>query len=224
MLNYNMQYQKNQQQYPRRGISITDGQPRNLVIPVQFLKHVGLFWKDGKKVSIIPPLLINNKLESDFEIKANYFNSFFASKCISLINNSTVPKSLQYVSFTRLSLFSFNQEVILKIIYALIINKAHGHNDLSIRMIKLYSKSVVKPLSVIFKSCIDTGTFPDNQKRSNIIPLHKKDDKQILNSDRPIFPFSYFCENFRETTFQFHNGISGRKQFTQLQSIRFQVQ
>ena len=132
------------------------------MIPVQFLKHVGLFWKDGKKVSIIPPLLINNKLESDFEIKANYFNSFFASKCISLINNSTAPKSLQYVSFTRLSLFSFNQEVILKIIYALNINKAHGHNDLSIRMIKLYSKSVVKPLSVIFKSCIDTGTFPDN--------------------------------------------------------------
>ena len=31
-----------------------------------------------KKVPIIPPLLINNKLESYFRIKANYFNSFFA--------------------------------------------------------------------------------------------------------------------------------------------------
>ena len=120
-----MQYQKNQYQYPRGGIITTGDQPRNLVIPVQVPKHVDLFWKDEKKVPIIPPLLINNKLESDFEIKAKYFNSFFASKCISLINNSTVPKSLQYVSFTRLSSFSLNEEVILKIIYALNINKAH---------------------------------------------------------------------------------------------------
>ena len=29
---------------------------------------------DGKKVPTIPPLLINNKLISDFEIKADYFN------------------------------------------------------------------------------------------------------------------------------------------------------
>ena len=32
---------------------------------------------NGKKVPIIPPLSINNRLESDFKIKANYFNSFF---------------------------------------------------------------------------------------------------------------------------------------------------
>ena len=43
------------------------------------------------------------------------------------------------------------------------INKAPGHDDISIQMIKLCSKSVVKPLSIIFKNCIDTGTFPDNQ-------------------------------------------------------------
>ena len=31
---------------------------------------------NGKKVLIIPPLLINNKLISDFKLKANYFNDF----------------------------------------------------------------------------------------------------------------------------------------------------
>ena len=141
---------------------------------------------NGKKVPIIPPLLINNKLESDFKTKANYFNSFFASKCTPLINNSTLPNSLQYVSAARLSSFSFNEEVILKIINALNINKVHGHDDISIRMIKLCSKSVVKPLSIIFKNCIDTGTFPDIWKRSNIIPVHKKGDKQIVDNYRPV--------------------------------------
>ena len=33
-----------------------------------------------EKLPIMPPLLINNKLESDFKIKAYYFNSFFTSK------------------------------------------------------------------------------------------------------------------------------------------------
>ena len=114
---------------------------------------------DLKKVPNIPPLLINNKLESDFKTKANYFNSFFASKCTPLINNSTLPNSLQDVSAARLSSFSFDEEVILKIINALNIIKAHGHDDISIRMIKLSRKSVAKPLSIIFKNCIDTGTF-----------------------------------------------------------------
>ena len=90
---------------------------------------------NGKKVPIIPPLLNINKLEPDFKIKSNYFNSFFASKCTPLINNSTLTNSLQYVSTARPSSFSFNDEAILKIISAISINKAHGHDDISIPMI-----------------------------------------------------------------------------------------
>ena len=33
----------------------------------------------GRKTPIIPPILKQGKLESDVKIKANYFNSFFAS-------------------------------------------------------------------------------------------------------------------------------------------------
>ena len=48
-----------------------------------------------------------------------------------------------------------------KVINALNINKAHGHDDILIRMIELCGKSIVKPLSMIFNNCIDTGTFSD---------------------------------------------------------------
>ena len=40
---------------------------------------------NGKRVPVIPLLLINNKLELDFKIKANFLNSFFASKYTPLI-------------------------------------------------------------------------------------------------------------------------------------------
>ena len=33
---------------------------------------------NGRKIPIIPPILKEGKLESDFKIKASYFNSFFA--------------------------------------------------------------------------------------------------------------------------------------------------
>ena len=117
------------------------------MIPVLALKHWSILnrFSNGEKVPIIPPLLINNRLESDIKIKANYFNSFFASTCTRLIN-STIPNSLNSVSSARLSSFSVNEEVILEIINALNINKAHGQDDISIRIIKLCGKSIVKPV------------------------------------------------------------------------------
>ena len=49
---------------------------------------------NGRKIPIIPPILKDGKLESDFKIKADYFNKFFASQCTPLVNNSKLPKLL----------------------------------------------------------------------------------------------------------------------------------
>ena len=35
-------------------------------------------------------------------------------------------------------------------------------------MIKICDKATVKPLSIIYKNCIDTGIFPDLWKKSKI--------------------------------------------------------
>ena len=83
-------------------------------------------FQNGKKGPIIPPVLINNKLESEFKIKANCCDSFFASKCTPLVNSSIAPNSLQYVSTARHYSFCFNEGVILKMINALSINKAYA--------------------------------------------------------------------------------------------------
>ena len=81
-----------------------------------------------------------------------------------------------------------------KILNAL--NKAHWHNDKLIRVIKLCSKSVVKPLSMIYKDCSDTGTFQDIWKRSNIIPVQKKVDNYS-----PVSFLSIFGKNFEKLLF-----------------------
>ena len=62
------------------------------------------------------------------------------------------------------------------------INKAHGHDNISIRMIEKRDKAIVKRLSIIYKNCIETVIFPDLWDKSNIVPVHKKGDKQLLQN------------------------------------------
>ena len=39
---------------------------------------------------------------------------------------------------------------------------------------------------MIYQNCLNTGTFPDIWKKSNIVPVHKKGDKQVVNNYRPV--------------------------------------
>ena len=54
----------------------------------------------------------------------------------------------------------FSKEDILKIIRSFDLNKSHGHDNISIRMIKLCDKEICKPLHMIFVSCMEEGIFP----------------------------------------------------------------
>ena len=44
----------------------------------------------------------------------------------------------------------------------------------------------MKPLSMIFKNCIGFGELPDIWKKSNICPIHKKNEKQTINNFRTV--------------------------------------
>ena len=50
------------------------------------------FFKSDK-VSLISPLLVNNKTVSDFTEKAKLFNVFFSSQCTPISNNSGLTSS-----------------------------------------------------------------------------------------------------------------------------------
>ena len=52
--------------------------------------------------------------------------------------------------------------------------KAHGYDGISIRMLKLSSSPIIKALPIIFQNCLKSSTFPDDRKKGNIVPVHKK--------------------------------------------------
>ena len=141
---------------------------------------------NGKKIPLIPPILVNNKLISNFKEKANYFSDFFASQCTPMSNDSALPNSSNSVFNVSLSSIQFEDQDIPKIIRSLNYNKAHGYDDIFIRLLKICNSSIVRPLSIIFKNCLQTGTFPNNWKKSNVVPIHEKVDKQLLQNYCPV--------------------------------------
>ena len=54
-------------------------------------------------------------------------------------------------------------------------DKAHGWEQLSIRMIKTCGDSITFPLKLIFKSMVNEGLFLDDWKKSNVVPIYKKE-------------------------------------------------
>ena len=54
------------------------------------------------------------------------------------------------------------------------VNKAHGWDDISIRMIQLCGKSIALPLKLLFKTILEKGTFPEDWKKSNVVPIQKR--------------------------------------------------
>ena len=100
---------------------------------------------NGQKIPLIPPILVNNKLISNFKEKANHCNTFFASQCTPVSNDSALPSTNNSVSNVSLSSIQFKDQDILKIIHFLNYNKVHGYDDISIRLLKICNSSIVKP-------------------------------------------------------------------------------
>ena len=86
----------------------------------------------------------------------------------------------------RLGSLVFNEDKIIKPIRALKIHNVHGHDDISIRMIKICNKSLLEPLNLIFLNSFKSPFYPHIWKRSNIIPVHKNCDKQFVKSYQQI--------------------------------------
>ena len=92
-----------------------------------------------------------------------------------MINNSgELRLNLHYATEKRLNNLIFSNNDIEKIIQNVDPNKAHGHDKISIHRIKICRKSICKPLQLIFSQCIDTGSFPLEWKKANVVPVHKK--------------------------------------------------
>ena len=115
-------------------------------------------------------------------------------------SDSVLPTNHMFLTQARPLSLDFNEPKILRIIRALNVNKAHGSDDISIRMIEICDKSLLKPLIDSFENSIESFCYPDNWKKS-IIYVHKKNVKQLVKIYRPISLLSIFGKIFEKIIF-----------------------
>ena len=112
-----------------------------------------------RKIPLIPLLLVNNSFVTDFKEKANLFNESFSKQCTLVPNDTILPKLLVTPNETLSSLDIIASDIV-KIIIALKVNKAHRHDEIFIRILKLCESAIIKPLYLIFKNCLSSNPFP----------------------------------------------------------------
>ena len=123
---------------------------------------------NNKKMPCVPPIYHNNNYITNFKEKAQ-------SSTISLPSNARQLNTIKLPtdSFKRtknLSTISFAKDDTAKIIKNL---NPKILIMISICMLKICGDSILKPLGLTFKSCLESGRFPIEWKKANV-PVHKK--------------------------------------------------
>ena len=76
--------------------------------------------------------------------------------------------------------------ILLKLLRNLNSNKAHGHGNVSIRLLKTCGDTISKPLELNFKQTLITGTYSSDWIKGNIVPVHNKGNKQNIKNYHPV--------------------------------------
>ena len=97
-------------------------------------------------------------------------------------DNSTVLKRILYQTDASLAKIVFTSDDMANMIKNLDSNKSHGHDNISIRMLKICGISISKPLEIIFRTSLSHGKFMEEWKKANVISVFKKGDKQCVKN------------------------------------------
>ena len=129
---------------------------------------------NNKKYPVFHQFFVKIDLLPISKKKPNYSILFFSKQCSIVDNGSEIPFFLHPKTDRSLSNITFTEKDTEKIMQNLDSNKAHGHNIISIRMLKISGESITKPLLITYKKCIEKGCFSNEWKKANVVAVQKK--------------------------------------------------
>ena len=138
------------------------------------------------KVQGYPPIIQNDTVYAKNVDKAELFNHYFSEQATVDDSNVELPiEGNQETSIFLESLHILPSEV-SDILRNLDPTKACGPDLIHSKVLRQTYQVLSEPLSLLFNKCLDQGVFPDEWKKANVIPVHKKDNKSTVSNYRPI--------------------------------------
>ena len=144
------------------------------------------------KKSQIKQLKVDNKLIKNPSEITEIFNNFFCnigSKLSSKFHSTSDNDFLKYMGQSAnqsMFLFETNAEEVAKIITNLENKKSTGHDDITVKFIKISSIYISELLAQVINISIKTGIYPDQLKIAKVIPIYKKGNHSDPSNYRPI--------------------------------------
>ena len=143
----------------------------------------------GNKVSNgIHNIMCGDRLINDSTEMAKSFNTYFAEQCSMSAHSVADPlPAFNYITDTRLDLFSTAPDEVFSALSILDSNKAVGADFTSNKVLKECAQSLCEPLShylfnMSFAQCIFSATW----KGANVVPLFKKKNRHLVSNYRPV--------------------------------------
>ena len=152
----------------------------NRNIPTKkFWSHV----KSSKNSSRILEVISYEGLTANEPLaKANMFNKYFYKQ---FSEPSYYETNIDFESDSTFDI-DLSASRVKPILDNLDINKAQCSDAISGAVLKNCSETLAYPLSILFNLSYNTGYIPQEWKLANVVPVHKKDDKNKVTNNRPI--------------------------------------
>ena len=145
----------------------------------KFWSHV----KSSKNSSRIPEVMSYEGLTANEPLaKANMFNQYFYKQ---FSEPSCYETNIEFDNDITFDI-DFSAPRVKLLLDNLDINKAQGPDAISGAVLKNCSETLAYPLSILFNLSYNTGYIPQEWKLANVVPVHKKDDKNKVINYRPI--------------------------------------
>ena len=156
-----------------------------------------IFWKfvqSKTKVKDQIQCLIDEggEIYSDDREIAQQLNSFF--KSVFTEENLANPPDFESRTNIEVTDIEINQETVEKLLSKIKETKSPGTDQIHPKFIKETAKNLAKPITEIFSKSMDEGTLPNDWKKANVTPLHKKGPKHKVSNYRPISLTSILCK------------------------------
>ena len=125
-------------------------------------------------------------LVSDSKEKADVFNEYLVSEAsIPNMDSAEVPP-LVSCSPNTLSNITVDEELVYKLLSSVNINKARGCDGISNKVIKLCAEGLCNSFTNLINTSLRLGQYLSAWKLANVLPLFKKEDRQLKTNYRPV--------------------------------------
>ena len=125
----------------------------------------------------------------------NQFFTFFTDENTSFSNLET--------TFPLIGSLSFSTKGIENVLNNLSTNKSPGPDCIPNFVLKLCSSIIAPVLQVIFTQSLKNQTLPTDWLSANIVPIHKKGNRNLASNYRPISLTSTCCKVMEHIVFHF---------------------